>query len=153
MLARAAAADRRAGVVAGGGADPALAEAIRCYRRVLMADPTHALAHLSLGRALHRQGDHVGAEGHYRLAALCGGSQAALPWFNLAVLLEDLGRRAEAVAHYQAARERALAAGDHALLDDATGNLVALLHAGADVWSQREAVRVLAESRKQRGRG
>jgi hypothetical protein len=103
--------------------------------------------------ALPRQGDHVGAEGHYRLAALCGGSQAALPWFNLAVLLEDLGRRAEAVAHYQAARERALAAGDHALLDDATGNLVALLHAGADVWSQREAVRVLAESRKQRGRG
>lgn len=150
MLARAAAADRQASL-GSDGAQAALGEAIRCYRRVLMASPGHALAHLSLGRALHRRGDAVAAEGHYRLALLCGAPEDALPWFNLAVLLEDLGRRAEAVAHYQTARELAHAAGDAALLADATGNLVALLHAGADIWSQREAVRVLAESRKRRG--
>ena len=44
------------------------------------------------------------AEGHYRLA-LCTDPAVALYWFNLAVVVEDLGRRAEAIATYEQALE------------------------------------------------
>lgn len=121
--------------------------ALRGYLRVLAAQPAHADAHACVGRLQHRAGDHAAAEAHYRLAILSAPEQAALPWFNLGVLLEDLGRRAEAADAYRAAR---LAAGDAAAARDATGNLVALLQDRGDQAALQEAIRLVSAQRRDR---
>jgi tetratricopeptide (TPR) repeat protein len=64
----------------------------------LAADPSHAEARINLGRLLHLRGGHLDAEAVYR-----GGGSHPLLLFNLAVLLEDLNRNAEAIAAYREA--------------------------------------------------
>lgn len=79
--------------------DPAAA--MSCYRRALGGCPSYADAHINLGRLLHQQGDLEIAERHYRLAL--ASEAAALPWFNLGVVLEDQDRSDEAIAAYREA--------------------------------------------------
>ena len=75
--------------------------AMACYRRALSKYPSYADAHINLGRLLHQQGDLAPAERHYRLAL--ASEAAALPWFNLGVVLEDQERSDEAIAAYREA--------------------------------------------------
>jgi hypothetical protein len=77
-------------------ADPATA--LTEYQAALAADPSHAEARINLGRLLHLRGGHLDAEAVYR-----GGGSHPLLLFNLAVLLEDLNRNAEAIAAYREA--------------------------------------------------
>lgn len=72
------------------------------YERAIALDPTHADAHVNLGRILHEQGDAVAAEKHYRAAAEAD-PQHDTAVFNLGVALEDLGRIDEAIRAYQKA--------------------------------------------------
>jgi tetratricopeptide (TPR) repeat protein len=73
--------------------------AIEAYQGALAADASHTEARINLGRLLHLQGRHQEAEAIYR-----GGEDTpALLWFNLAVLLEDLMREADAIAAYRQA--------------------------------------------------
>jgi tetratricopeptide (TPR) repeat protein len=97
----------------------AVGEAQTAYRRAVALDPTHADAHLNLGRLLHEAGDLAGAEDCYRRAAALRPGDAT-PWFNLGVALQDRERPAEAVAAYA----RALAADPS--LADAHFNLAGL---------------------------
>jgi tetratricopeptide (TPR) repeat protein len=76
--------------------DPAAA--VTDYRAALSADPSHTEARVNLGRMLHLRGSHLDAEAVYR-----GGGSHPLLLFNLAVLLEDLNRNAEAIAAYREA--------------------------------------------------
>jgi tetratricopeptide (TPR) repeat protein len=99
-----------------------LTEASDAYRRALELDPTHADAHVNLGRLLQQQGQMEEAAQHYREAP--GHATAA---FNLGTLLEEQGRSAEAIAAYS----RALAIDDR--LADAHLNLSRLYEkAGQD---------------------
>lgn len=74
------------------------------YERAIALDPTHADAHVNLGRILHEQGDAVAAEKHYRAAAEAD-PQHDTAVFNLGVALEDLGRINDAIRAYTAALE------------------------------------------------
>lgn len=114
----------------------AVGEARTAYTRALELDPTHADAHLNLGRLLHEAASDSGgdaggedaltaAEEHYRLAATHRPGDATA-WFNLGVVLQDLERPDEALAAY----DRALAA-DPALAD-AHFNLAGLLSGRGD---------------------
>jgi tetratricopeptide (TPR) repeat protein len=69
------------------------------YEASLAADPHHAEARVNLGRLLHIAGRLAEAEAIYR------SHQKAEPLliFNLAVLLEDLHREADAIAAYREA--------------------------------------------------
>jgi tetratricopeptide (TPR) repeat protein len=78
------------------------AEAIQAYHRALDLDPGMTDAHVNLGRLYHDGRDPARAEAHYR-AAILSAAQDPLPWFNLGVLLEDLGRIPEAVEAYERA--------------------------------------------------
>ena len=70
------------------------------YRRVLELDPSHAEAHVNLGRLLH-ESDHLGpAEAHYRLA-LAVRPRDPTAAFNLGVSMEDQGRYEEAIGYYR----------------------------------------------------
>ncbi len=96
----------------------AVDEARTAYARALELDPTHADAHLNLGRLLHESGGEEGGEGalaaaeeHYRQAAVHRPGDATA-WFNLGVVLQDMERLDDALAAY----ERALDA-DPALAD------------------------------------
>jgi Tetratricopeptide repeat/MerR HTH family regulatory protein/TPR repeat len=80
--------------------DPSAAQ--EAYRRALAADPTHADAHVNLGRLLHEAGEAAAAETHYR-EALAVRPDDATAAFDLGVALEDLGRDAEAVEAYEKA--------------------------------------------------
>jgi len=80
--------------------DPAHAEAI--YRQVLGRAPSHADAHVNLGRLLHERGDLAGAEAHYR-HALAGRPADPTATFNLGVALEDQGHTEEALRTYERA--------------------------------------------------
>jgi tetratricopeptide (TPR) repeat protein len=71
--------------------------AILLYRRCLRADPRHLEARINLARLLHEAGDVTAAEQLY-LHVSCRGD--AIAQFNLAVLLEDQGRLAEAIERY-----------------------------------------------------
>ncbi len=77
--------------------DPAAA--IEAYRRCLAANAEHPEARLNCGRLLHLAGQLAEAERIYRESPEPG----ALLLFNLAVLLEDRGRSAEAMQAYRRA--------------------------------------------------
>jgi tetratricopeptide (TPR) repeat protein len=77
--------------------DPA--GAIAAYVRCLAADPTHHEARLNCGRLLHLAGRLQDAERLYRDAR----RYDATLLFNLAVLLEDMERRTDAIAAYREA--------------------------------------------------
>lgn len=72
------------------------------YRRALALDPSHADAHVNLGRLLHESGDAADAEEHYH-AALTARPDDVTAAFNLGVALEDLGRDGEAIGAYEKA--------------------------------------------------
>ena len=76
--------------------------AMEAYRRALAARPDLADAHNNLGRLHHDRGELAAAEAHYRLA-LCEHRYIALYWFNLGVVIEDLGRGGEAIDAYERA--------------------------------------------------
>jgi tetratricopeptide (TPR) repeat protein len=69
------------------------------YEACLEADPAHAEARINLGRLLHMAGRLEEAERLYRAAD----KVEPLLVFNLAVLLEDLDREAEAIQAYREA--------------------------------------------------
>jgi tetratricopeptide (TPR) repeat protein len=79
------------------------AEAAReAYRRAVSLDPSHADAHVNMGRLLHEAGDASAAEEHYR-SALEARPNDATAAFDLGVALEDLGRDIEAIDAYETA--------------------------------------------------
>jgi tetratricopeptide (TPR) repeat protein len=80
------------------GTDAAAAR--EAYERCLALDPSHADAHVNLGRMLHETGDAAAAEDHYR-RALAARPEDATAAFNLGVALEDLGRDLEAIDAYE----------------------------------------------------
>jgi len=96
-----------------------VAEAKDAYQRAVALDPTHADAHVNLGRLLHEEGSAAAAEAHYR-AALNADPEHDTAAFNLGVALEDLGRMQDAIGAY----ERALKLDD--LNADAHYNLAGL---------------------------
>jgi tetratricopeptide (TPR) repeat protein len=71
----------------------------RAYEACLAADPGHTEARINLGRMLHLGGLLSEAEAVYR----GGADPHAELAFNMAVLLEDLAREAEAIAAYRQA--------------------------------------------------
>lgn len=75
-------------------------EAREAYRKALALDPSHADAHVNLGRLIHELGDVRGAEIHYR-CALDARPADPTAAFDLGVALEDLGRANEAVEAYE----------------------------------------------------
>ncbi len=77
--------------------DPASARLL--YREVLALAPTHAEAHVNLGRLLHVAGEFLAAEGHYRRALLDRPDDPTAT-FNLGVVLEDQERDPDAVVVY-----------------------------------------------------
>jgi tetratricopeptide (TPR) repeat protein len=72
-------------------------EARIAYETCLKADPNHLEARINLGRLLHAEGDLAEAERIYRGAI----HSEPLLAFNLAVLLEDLGREPDAIKAYR----------------------------------------------------
>lgn len=82
--------------------DPAAA--LAAYRRAVQADSRHAAAWTNWGRLLHAQGRVREAAEVYRRGLAQAGADALL-LFNQAVLLEDLGDTAAALASYQGALE------------------------------------------------
>jgi tetratricopeptide (TPR) repeat protein len=81
------------------------------YQRALSLDPSHADAHINLGRLDHEAGDLSAAEAHYR-AALVARPSDATARFNLGVVLDDAGQVDAAIEAYQAALEADPAAAD-----------------------------------------
>jgi tetratricopeptide (TPR) repeat protein len=77
--------------------DPSAARGV--YEAALKADPNHLEARINLGRLLHMDGRLGEAEQVYRF----GGQAEPFLVFNLAVLLEDLGREPEAIVAYREA--------------------------------------------------
>jgi tetratricopeptide (TPR) repeat protein len=77
--------------------DPQSARSL--YEAALKADPNHLEARINLGRLLHMDGRLAEAEQVYRF----GGQAEPFLVFNLAVLLEDLGREPEAIVAYREA--------------------------------------------------
>jgi tetratricopeptide (TPR) repeat protein len=75
--------------------DPKQARA--AYQASLTADPNHLEARINLGRLLHADGELLEAERIYRAAA----RPEPMLAFNLAVLLEDLGREPDAILAYR----------------------------------------------------
>lgn len=82
--------------------DPARAE--EAYEKVLALDPSHADAHVNLGRLLHERRAPAAAEKHYRMAMRLDPEHDTAA-FNLGVALEDLGRAGEAAETYERALE------------------------------------------------
>jgi tetratricopeptide (TPR) repeat protein len=74
-------------------------QARSAYEAILKADPSHLEARINLGRLLHLDGRLAEAEQVYRF----GGQAEPFLVFNLAVLLEDLGREPEAIVAYREA--------------------------------------------------
>ena len=74
------------------------------YERAIALDPSHADAHVNLGRILHEQGNAAAAEEHYR-AAVEADPHHETAAFNLGVALEDLGRINDAIRAYTSALE------------------------------------------------
>jgi tetratricopeptide (TPR) repeat protein len=76
-----------------------IAAARKAYMAALTAHNGHLEARINLGRLLHLHGELEQAERIYRAAK----HSSAMLSFNLAILLEDLGREAEAVSAYREA--------------------------------------------------
>ena len=72
------------------------------YERALRSDPSHAGAHVNLGRLLHEAGRLADAERAYRRAILACGEEPLL-LYNLGVLLEDMNRKSAAMDAYEGA--------------------------------------------------
>jgi tetratricopeptide (TPR) repeat protein len=72
------------------------------YRRIIERDPQHLESYINFGRLLHEARAWKSAERLYRKAIAACEACSTL-FFNLAVLLEDLDRRDEALAAYQQA--------------------------------------------------
>lgn len=79
-------------------------DAIEAYTRAIGLDPSHADAHVNLGRLLHEKGRLAEAETHYR-KALESESASAVAAYNLGVVLQDAGRYRDAVLAYRKALE------------------------------------------------
>lgn len=112
--------------------------AMHAYERAIAADPAHLDARINLGWLMHQARRHAKAECVYREAlSVCGDEPVLL--YNLAVLLEDMGRGNDAIESYQAAIRRDPAFADcHynlALLYDAFGR-------------SRDAIRHMAQYRR-----
>ncbi len=90
---------------------PAPDEARAAYRRALELDPSHADAHINLGRLLHELGELGAAEHHYRLAMKNAPTDPTPP-YNLGVLLEEAHRLKEARVAYEYALARDPSFGD-----------------------------------------
>jgi tetratricopeptide (TPR) repeat protein len=69
------------------------------YEACLAGDCTHLEARINLGRVLHLEGLHQDAEKTYRDTQ----ESDAILFFNLAALMEDIGRDAEAMKLYRQA--------------------------------------------------
>jgi tetratricopeptide (TPR) repeat protein len=76
--------------------------AVTLYAQILRQCPTHADAHVNLGRLQHAAGRLPAAEAHYR-AAVRLQPKDGVAAFNLAVVLDDMGRSADALAAYHQA--------------------------------------------------
>jgi tetratricopeptide (TPR) repeat protein len=113
--------------------DPAAA--IAMYSKSLAANPGHTDARLNLGRLLHLAGRLQEAEGIYRTAR----HYDATLLFNLGVLLEDMNRRADAIAAYREALDL------DAALADAHFNLARLFEREQN---RRETLRHLLAYRR-----
>jgi tetratricopeptide (TPR) repeat protein len=74
----------------------------RAYEQAIVADPALLDAYINLGRLLHEAGRFAKAEEVYREAMKACGSDPVL-LYNLGVLLDDMERRVEAIAAYEAA--------------------------------------------------
>lgn len=75
---------------------------IRAYERAISLDPKRLDARINLGRLLHENGATAKAERVYRDAIKqCGNDPLLL--YNFGVLLDDLGRKPEAMAAYELA--------------------------------------------------
>jgi tetratricopeptide (TPR) repeat protein len=88
--------------LAGALEDVEPARARSAYEKALSIDPSHADAHVNVGRLLHEEGDLEAAEEHYR-SALASEPGHAIAAFNLGVVLEDRGRAEDAATAYRAA--------------------------------------------------
>jgi tetratricopeptide (TPR) repeat protein len=77
-------------------------QAADAYARALEATPAHAGARINLGRLLHAAGQLPRAERIYR-EGIEAGIKSALLLFNFGALLDDMGKRDEAIAAYEAA--------------------------------------------------
>jgi tetratricopeptide (TPR) repeat protein len=73
--------------------------ALDAYQACLAGDCRHLEARINLGRLLHLEGLHADAERVYRESQ----EADATLYFNLAVLLEDLGRDDDAAQFYREA--------------------------------------------------
>lgn len=76
--------------------------ALQSYERAVADDPVRLDARINMGRLLHETGQLAKAEKSYRDALKSCGSDPVL-LFNLAVLLEDMDRKPEAMETYEAA--------------------------------------------------
>lgn len=112
-------------------------QAIDAYERAIESDPSHADAHVNLGRLRHEEQAPALAEKHYR-AAVQADPANDTAWFNLGVALEDLGRPSEAITAYQ----RALLIDPHNA--DAHYNLAGIYERDGD---KQSALRHLKEYR------
>jgi hypothetical protein len=111
------------------------AAAERLYRRVMMMDPTNAVAAFKVGNLLRLAGRKIEAQAAF-WTSLKADPTFAQAWYNLADLLEDEGRSAAAIEHLR----RAIAA-DQAYADPVF-NLALLLqklgyHSEAAIWWRR----------------
>jgi tetratricopeptide (TPR) repeat protein len=77
-------------------------EAIAAYRTAIELEPSHAEAHLNLGRILHEAASFAEAEDHYR-RALAADPLNARATYNLGVVLEDRHQPADARIAYERA--------------------------------------------------
>lgn len=95
--------DAEAWYLLGADLEPcAAAEARDAYRQAVRLDPSHADAHVNLGRLLHESGQIEEAARHYRLA-LAARPDDCTAAFNLGTALEDLDRHGEAIETYERA--------------------------------------------------
>jgi len=118
-----------------------LSEAREAYRRAAALDPSHAEAHVNLGRLLHEEGEVEAAEGSYRLARTIA-PENPVAWYNLGVAQEDQGHTEEALEAYKKAVRF------DPLLASAHYNLSRLYEQRG---TQAAAIRHLAEYRRLRG--